>query len=255
MAYFPFYIDIKDKVWIVIGGGTIALRKIEVLSKFDANIIVIAPSICKEIYAIQKDLKEKNPTDVNNIDNNYKVMDNLVLKNKVMDNKVMDNKVDITDKSNKDKAQIIIHKREFQEEDINEADFVIAATDDEILNSHISELSIKNSKLVNVVDVQEECSFIFPAIVKNKELVVSISTSGNSPAMAVKVRKKIQKAIPEYYGELIETLGEYRDYIKNEVDIPKNRNKVYQELIQIAELSEGRLTFDMVQNIVNKYKS
>lgn len=250
MAYFPFYIDIKDKVWIVIGGGTIALRKIEVLSKFDANIIVIAPSICKEIYAIQKELEDKNPTDVNNEDKNFKVMDNTDLKNKVMDNKV-----DNTDKSNKDKAQIIIHKREFQEEDINEADFVIAATDDEILNSYISELSIKNSKLVNVVDVQEECSFIFPAIVKNKELVVSISTSGNSPAMAVKVKKKIQKAIPEYYGELIETLGEYRDYIKNEVDIPKNRNKVYQELIQIAELSEGRLTFDMVQNIVNKYKS
>lgn len=245
MAYFPFYIDIKDKVWIVIGGGNIAFRKVEVLSQFDAKIIVIAPSICKEIYAIQKQSDVK----INNVKNK--------IKQSIKDQK-------ITDEDNQDKininrndlgnAQIIIHKREFHEDDLKEADFVVAATDDEILNSHISKLCVNNNKLVNVVDVKEECSFIFPAIVKDKELVVAISTGGNSPAAAVNIKKKIQRAIPEYYGEFIELLGEYRDFIKNEVDNPKKRNKVYNELIRIGELSDGNLTFDVIQKIVNQYK-
>ena len=34
MAYFPFYIDIENKNILVVGGGTVALRKIEKLSPF-----------------------------------------------------------------------------------------------------------------------------------------------------------------------------------------------------------------------------
>ena len=52
MAYFPFYIDIENKKILVVGGGTVALRKIEKLMPFSPNITVVAPKICDEIKAL-----------------------------------------------------------------------------------------------------------------------------------------------------------------------------------------------------------
>lgn len=49
MGYFPFYIDIKDKKCIVIGGGKTALRKIKNLIPFEPDIEVISPEILPEI--------------------------------------------------------------------------------------------------------------------------------------------------------------------------------------------------------------
>ena len=48
MAYFPFFIDIKDRKILIVGGGNVALRKAEKLLPFDAEITVVAPSICYE---------------------------------------------------------------------------------------------------------------------------------------------------------------------------------------------------------------
>lgn len=52
MAYFPFYIDIENKKILVVGGGTVALRKIEKLIPFSPDITVVAPKICDEIKAL-----------------------------------------------------------------------------------------------------------------------------------------------------------------------------------------------------------
>ena len=52
MAYFPFYIDIENKKILVVGGGTVALRKIEKLTPFSPDITVVAPKICDEIKAL-----------------------------------------------------------------------------------------------------------------------------------------------------------------------------------------------------------
>lgn len=52
MGYFPFYINIENKSCVVIGGGCVALRKIEKILPFNPNITVIAPDICQEIYDI-----------------------------------------------------------------------------------------------------------------------------------------------------------------------------------------------------------
>ena len=52
MAYFPFYIDIENKKILVVGGGTVALRKIEKLMPFSPDITVVAPKICDEIKTL-----------------------------------------------------------------------------------------------------------------------------------------------------------------------------------------------------------
>jgi siroheme synthase-like protein len=52
MGYFPFFVEIQDKPCLVVGGGTVALRKVEKLLPFGPAITVVAPEICKELLAI-----------------------------------------------------------------------------------------------------------------------------------------------------------------------------------------------------------
>lgn len=49
MGYFPFFIDIENKKCVIVGGGKVALRKLEKLLPFNSKITVIAPEICDEI--------------------------------------------------------------------------------------------------------------------------------------------------------------------------------------------------------------
>lgn len=71
MGYFPFFVDIENQNCLVVGGGVVALRKIEKLLPFNPNITVVSPKVHKEILSIENiniikrkfdfnDLKEKS---------------------------------------------------------------------------------------------------------------------------------------------------------------------------------------------------
>ncbi len=49
MGYFPFFIDIREKKCLIVGGGKVALRKAEKLFAFEPQITVVAPEICGEL--------------------------------------------------------------------------------------------------------------------------------------------------------------------------------------------------------------
>lgn len=68
MGYFPFFIDIRDKQCIVIGGGTVALRKLEKLIPFEPRITVIAPEICEKITELDNIAIEKRSFEENDLD-------------------------------------------------------------------------------------------------------------------------------------------------------------------------------------------
>lgn len=53
MGYFPFFIDIKGKKCIIVGGGNVAARKIEKLLPFEPDITVIAPKISADVENIK----------------------------------------------------------------------------------------------------------------------------------------------------------------------------------------------------------
>ncbi len=71
MGYFPFFVDVENQNCLVVGGGVVALRKIEKLLPFNPYITVVSPKIHKEILSIENiniikrkfdfnDLKEKS---------------------------------------------------------------------------------------------------------------------------------------------------------------------------------------------------
>ncbi len=67
MSYFPFFMEIKDEKCLVVGGGTVALRKIEKLLPFGVKITVVSPAFCAEIEemeSIQRIQRKFKPADV-----------------------------------------------------------------------------------------------------------------------------------------------------------------------------------------------
>ena len=107
-------------------------------------------------------------------------------------------------------ASLQFIERAFLMEDLSDADFVIAATDDEGLNGRIAQYCRAERIPVNVVDDKDKCTFLFPALVKEGPLTVGIVTEGKSPAASSWVRQEIADMLPEGIGDIIDLLGRIR---------------------------------------------
>lgn len=148
-------------------------------------------------------------------------------------------------------------KKSFCETDIDNCGdicFVIAATDDEKLQSLVSKLCRIRKIPVNVVDKKEKSSFYFPAVVKRDELVVSVSTGGNSPVAAGFIKRELDEKIPRYYGKLVNNLGKYRDIALLKIDTYENRKKFFVELIMYGTEHDGDVPYDIVARKLLKYE-
>ena len=97
-------------------------------------------------------------------------------------------------------GRLQLNRRLFSIEDIKEADFVIAALSDEALNNQISAYCRENKIPVNVVDVKDECSFIFPSMLKEGPVNIAISSGGASPVLTQIIKERIRQVIPEHTG-------------------------------------------------------
>jgi len=105
--------------------------------------------------------------------------------------------------------QIELIERPYERGDLKGAAVVIASTDERDVNQAIYEEAIEEGVPVNVVDDPPRCTFIAPSIVRRGDLMIAISTGGTNPAMAVRIRQKLEKEFgPEYeaYFELIKRL-------------------------------------------------
>ena len=84
---------------------------------------------------------------------------------------------------------ITLRKRGYRSADLDSVFLVIGATDDETLNRQISTDAESRNILCNIADRPAVCNFILPSIVHRGDLVVTISTSGKSPALAKNYEK------------------------------------------------------------------
>jgi precorrin-2 dehydrogenase/sirohydrochlorin ferrochelatase len=76
---------------------------------------------------------------------------------------------------------------------------VIAGTDSEAVNRAVYREAKEAGILCNAVDDTQHCDFYAPAVVSRGEFQIAISTGGNSPALAQKIRKELEQQYgPEY---------------------------------------------------------
>ncbi len=132
----------------------------------------------------------------------------------------------------------LYYNRAFEDTDITD-DYImiVAATNDRELNRRVSELAGKCRIPVNVVDDTELCSFIFPAIVKDRDVVVSVTSGGKSPYIAQHIKGIIKENMPHDIGIINDKMGEYRNIAKKEIkDVNERRNYLRNKLNELLNL-------------------
>lgn len=209
MSYFPFMIELNNERCLIAGGGTVAYRKVCSMLEFGAVVTVVSPEFCPELLALAEQVNTPDKYCAATSDDCGSVEN-------------------FTDYS----GCLTLVKRRVQPQDIDDAFVVIMATDDEKVNHDMAELCRQQHILVNVVDVKSDCGFYFPAIIKDKEVVISVSTGGQSPVLAGTIKRNIESHLGRSYGDIAERMGEIREQIKAQIDGEEERKKAFQQMVR-----------------------
>ncbi|WP_439236245.1 siroheme synthase CysG [Lonepinella koalarum] len=206
MNYFPFFAELKNRPVLVVGGGDVALRKIELLLRANAKVLVVA----KELHSAVKILQ--------------------------------------------DSAKITLIAQEFQENQLDNVYLVIAATDDTALNKRIFQAAESKCRLVNVVDEQEHCNFIFPSIIDRNPVQIAISSGGAAPVLIRLLREKLEALLPKNIGVMAAIAQRFRGVVKSRFPHITQRRRFWEKLFQSADFQ--RLTdnerIQQAEDFVNK---
>jgi len=166
MDYLPVFLQLRSQPTVVVGGGRIAIRKVDLLRRSGAQITVVSPELCEELRKLASE------------------------------------------------GQLRHISGKFAEAHIEGATLVIAATNDQDVNVAVSAAAQSRRIPVNVVDNPTLSTFIFPAIVDRSPIIVGVSSGGESPVLARRVREQIEALLPAKLGLLARFLGARRKAVQ-----------------------------------------
>ncbi|HYL29725.1 MAG TPA: NAD(P)-dependent oxidoreductase, partial [Gemmatimonadales bacterium] len=115
--------------------------------------------------------------------------------------------------------------------DLDGAWIVIAATDDPDVNHVVHAEAESRGVPVNVVDDPPYCGFILPSILRRGELVVAVSTSGNAPALAVRIRERIERELGDEYARFLVLVGSLRKPLAEKYPDFQVRKRLWYRLV------------------------
>ena len=130
-----------------------------------------------------------------------------------------------------EKGSITLRERIYRSADLKDMFLVIGATDDEKLNHQISEDAGQFGILCNIADRPEACNFVLPSIVQRGDLVITISTSGQSPALAKRLRRRIEAQFGEEYADFLLLMGAIRRKLLSKAHEPEAHKALFNQLI------------------------
>ena len=120
--------------------------------------------------------------------------------------------------------------RAFQVSDLDGNFVVITATDKPEVNAQVYRESVARNILVNSVDDIPHCDFFFGSIVSRGDLQIAISTSGESPALAQRLRREMDEQLPQDLGPWLSELGQLRRGILEAMPRGEERRLLLHEL-------------------------
>ncbi len=162
-ASYPVNLVLDGRACLVVGGGTVAARKVEGLRACGARVHVIAPWICEEV---------------------------------------------------RQWADVTVEQRPYRQGDLAGYWLAVAATDDPQVNGAVYDEGERSHVWVNGADDPEHCSFTLPSVLRRGPLVVSVSTSGRSPALSGWLRRRLEAEIGPEYEVLLELLSSERQVLQ-----------------------------------------
>lgn len=137
-----------------------------------------------------------------------------------------------------EKKSLTLKKRHYQTSDLAGTFLVIGATNDKDVNWRIHSDAEHLGKLCNIADHPEACNFILPSVVSRGDLLITVSTSGKSPAFAKKLRQDLENEFGEEYAEFLRLMGAIRKKLLLRDHAPEAHKHLFEKLIQkgLAEM-------------------
>lgn len=114
---------------------------------------------------------------------------------------------------------------------------VIPATSDAILNDNIASIAERNGKLVNRVDDMGDV--IVPSVIRQGDIVIGISTLGQSPALSKFIRQRLEDVITPQFAQMARLQNEFREMLKSKVKDQKERSEILWNIINDNDVWEA----------------
>ncbi len=131
-------------------------------------------------------------------------------------------------------------QRPLRREDLANCFLVISAQED---NAETFRWCEEERVLCNSVDDPEHCRFSFGSVHRQGDLAIAISTNGRAPALAVRLKEKLQREIGPEYAILLAMLQVARPEITGSIkDFAKRRELWYRivdsELLELLRADQ-----------------
>jgi siroheme synthase-like protein len=123
-------------------------------------------------------------------------------------------------------------RRKYEVGDVPGSFLVIAATDNVEVNHCVYRDAASRGILCNVVDDPPYCDFYFPSVVERGPLQIAVSTEGESPAVAQRMRRELDAALPPDLGPWVQEMGRLRREVRTEHPPCENRTRLLHTLAQ-----------------------
>lgn len=192
--YFPVFMDLRERLCVLIGGGEVAARKAVLLLRAGARLRVVAPVLSASLAS----------------------------------------------SAAQGKGTLEHRARAYEEDDLEGASLVVAATDERSVNRAVSEHAKARCIPVNVVDDPELCSVIVPAIIDRAPILIAVGTGGSAPVLARLLRATIEAHVPARYGELATLSATVRGEVQRRLPDVLARRRFWEEVFE-GEIAECAL--------------
>jgi uroporphyrin-III C-methyltransferase / precorrin-2 dehydrogenase / sirohydrochlorin ferrochelatase len=129
-------------------------------------------------------------------------------------------------------GRLRVVERSFEVSDLGGTFLVIAATDDPTVNAAVYEAAVERNVLCNSVDDPPHCDFYFGSVVARGDLQIAISTAGESPAVAQRLRQEIDAQLPQDLGAWLRDVGRLRREVLAQVEPGEERKVLLHRLAE-----------------------
>jgi precorrin-2 dehydrogenase/sirohydrochlorin ferrochelatase len=131
-------------------------------------------------------------------------------------------------------GQIEWQQKNFAAEDLCGAFLVVAGSSSPQVNHEVFRQCEAEGILCNVVDDPKFCHFYYPAVVRRGALQIAISTEGQSPALAQRLRRELEAQFGPEYEQWLEFLGAARQFLRSGGKDPEETKRLLHQLASEA---------------------
>jgi precorrin-2 dehydrogenase / sirohydrochlorin ferrochelatase len=144
--------------------------------------------------------------------------------------------------------------REYQQQDLEGCFLVITSGSQ---NAEVFRQAEERNVLCNAVDDPVHCRYSYGSTHRQGDLTIAISTNGIAPALAVRIRERLQNEVREEYKHLLDLLREFRPQITARISSFDERRKLWYrivdssalQLLRIGHMEEAR---SLIQNLIDE---